>query len=412
MYLFEKGNEMENNYNFENVNIIREYFVRLKEGKGYAQVTSESKLRDVIEFDLYLNGQDYRRLTKEIAIEYKKFLREKKWQGNPIGLKTVSQKLSSIVEFYNWLRIQPRYKSRVDGSAIEYFSLSLGERNALKTQVNLRDIPSLDDILNLIKSIKGNSEIEMRDRALIAFILMSGIRVGSITTLKLADFDIHKLRVTLNPLKGAKTKNKKAFRVGLTVFHDELLNQFIKWVNHLTDIKKFTPEMPLFPMAAIEQSGDSLSYIAENVKAEPWKSTGSINIILKKRSDEAGLPYFNPHSYRSTIIQICKSLNLTIEEMSAISQNLGQNDLHIAEVSYATMEPNTRLNKITNIDFSKPANRNIEQNYESLKVDVNQKIESLNKHLDNKIESMNEGLNKKLDKIFDYLSERNDSSNT
>ena len=104
---------MSNKYCIENVEIIRKYFIHLGKGIGYKRSTTDSKIRDVIEYDRFLDGLDFRRLTELIAINYQNLLRERKWQGKEVSLKTIGQKLDAIMEFYNWVRLQPGYKSKV-----------------------------------------------------------------------------------------------------------------------------------------------------------------------------------------------------------------------------------------------------------------------------------------------------------
>ena len=41
----------------------------------------------------------------------------------------------------------------------------------------------------------------------------------------------------------------------------------------------------------------------------------------------AGLPYYNPHSFRDMLVRYGQSLNLTVEEFKAWSQNLGHADM-------------------------------------------------------------------------------------
>ena len=371
---------MKNKYCIENVEIIRKYFIHIHKGIGYKKSTTNSKIRDVTEYERYLNGLDFRRLTEQIAIDYQNLLRERKWQGKEVSLKTIGQKLSAIIEFYNWLMIQPGYKSKVHQPSIIYFGLPLGERNAIKTQENLKLYPSLEHILNLVESIIGDSEVAMRDRALISLLLLSGIRVKTITTLEIGDFDIGTLRITLDPLKHAEVKKNKALILRLLVFNKILLKHFLDWITYLKDSRKFTLDDPIFTSTQLKFKQGTNSYIAIDVSNKRWESTNPINNILKKRSKEAGLKYYNPHSYRDTIPNLCKKLGLDYKEQSAVSLNLGHNTLFITEENYGKMKPTTRLDILSEIDFTKSKNVNHEQRFDSLdkKLDIMmQKLENL-----------------------------------
>lgn len=371
---------MNNEYCIENVEIVRKYFIHLGKGIGYKKSTTVSKIRDVVEYERSLNGLDFRKLNEQIAIDYQNLLRERKWQGKEVSLKTIGQKLSAIIEFYNWLMIQPGYRSKVHQPSIIYFGLPLGERNAIKTQENLKLYPSLDHILNLVESIIGDSEVAMRDRALISLLLLSGIRVKTITTLEIGDFDIGTLRITLDPLKHAEVKKNKALILRLLVFNKILLKHFLDWITYLKDSRKFTLDDPIFTSTQSKFKQGTNSYIAIDVSNKRWESTNPINNILKKRSKEAGLKYYNPHSYRDTIPNLCKKLGLDYEEQSAVSLNLGHKTLSITEANYGKMKPTTRLDMLSEIDFTKSKKVNHEQRFDSLdkKMDIMmQKLEKL-----------------------------------
>lgn len=52
----------------------------------------------------------------------------------------------------------------------------------------------------------------------------------------------------------------------------------------------------------------------------------------------AELPYFNPHSFRNTLVDLGESLCHTIEEFKAWSQNLGHEGVLTTLYSYGTVQ--------------------------------------------------------------------------
>jgi integrase len=68
--------------------------------------------------------------------------------------------------------------------------------------------------------------------------------------------------------------------------------------------------------------------------ASHWSSAGPIRKTFKDAFAAAGLPYFNPHSFRKTLAllrgQICKSP----EDYKAWSQNLGHENVLTTFSSY------------------------------------------------------------------------------
>ena len=52
-------------------------------------------------------------------------------------------------------------------------------------------------------------------------------------------------------------------------------------------------------------------------------SAGAIRRIFKQAFERAGLPYYNPHSFRSTLAVLGEKICRTAEEWKAYSQNFG-----------------------------------------------------------------------------------------
>ena len=53
----------------------------------------------------------------------------------------------------------------------------------------------------------------------------------------------------------------------------------------------------------------------------------------------AGLSYFNPHSFRNTLVQLAYELKLNAEQFKAWSQNLGHEQCLTTFSSYGTLPP-------------------------------------------------------------------------
>jgi integrase/recombinase XerD len=80
--------------------------------------------------------------------------------------------------------------------------------------------------------------------------------------------------------------------------------------------------------------GGSRHFEASGLHRKHWGSAGPIRKIFKEALAAAGLPYFNPHSFRKTLAllggQICKSP----EEYKAWRQNLGHENVLTTFSSY------------------------------------------------------------------------------
>ena len=67
---------------------------------------------------------------------------------------------------------------------------------------------------------------------------------------------------------------------------------------------------------------------------EHWINANPIRKSFKKTFEAAGLPYFNPHSFRNTLVRLGEMLCQTPEEFKAWSQNLGHESVLTSFYSY------------------------------------------------------------------------------
>ena len=65
-----------------------------------------------------------------------------------------------------------------------------------------------------------------------------------------------------------------------------------------------------------------------------WSSASPIRSIFREAFISAGLPYFNPHSFRNTLAQLGEEICKTPEDFKAWSQNLGHEKVLTTFISY------------------------------------------------------------------------------
>jgi integrase len=90
-----------------------------------------------------------------------------------------------------------------------HFNLSVKETRIAKT-LRPERVPTLEQIRHVIRSMPGDTEVQRRDRALIAFTILTGARDGAIASLKLARIDIDAGHVDQDA-RQVKTKFSKSF---------------------------------------------------------------------------------------------------------------------------------------------------------------------------------------------------------
>jgi integrase/recombinase XerD len=65
-----------------------------------------------------------------------------------------------------------------------------------------------------------------------------------------------------------------------------------------------------------------------------WSSAAPVRAIFRDAFEAAGLPYFNPHSLRNTLVQLGERHCRTPEDFKAWSQNLGHEEVMTTFYSY------------------------------------------------------------------------------
>lgn len=71
---------------------------------------------------------------------------------------------------------------------------------------------------------------------------------------------------------------------------------------------------------------------------EHWSSASPIRGIFKDAFKRAGLPYFNPHSFRKTLVRLAQTTCRDAEEFKAWSQNLGHSGVLTTFYSYGEVQ--------------------------------------------------------------------------
>ena len=107
---------------------------------------------------------------------------------------TVLQTLNALRAFFLWLAGQPGYRSRISYSDADYFRLSEKDTRIAKATREL-PVPTLEQIRGVLAVMPDATEIERRDRSLIAFTLLTGVRDGALASLKLKHVDLAAAKV-------------------------------------------------------------------------------------------------------------------------------------------------------------------------------------------------------------------------
>src|SRR5215813_11193654 len=198
-------------YNAANERMKRQYFGYLAEAQGYSEQSVDAVAKAISRFEAYTRYKDFKAFHIEQAKAFKRDLADQRGHRSrePLSKATLYATLSALKRFFAWLAGQPGYKSRISYSDAEYFNLSAKETRIAKAHRDQR-VPTLEQIRHIIQTMPASTEIERRDRALIAFTILTGARDGAIASLKLKHIDTDQGRVDQDA-REVRTKFSKSF---------------------------------------------------------------------------------------------------------------------------------------------------------------------------------------------------------
>lgn len=352
----------------------RKYFNWMVNAKGFSVKTIKAIEMAIWKYEDFTKDGDFRDFNEKVAEQFKKYLATNKnhQTGEPLSLTSQYHTLRHINAFFMWLSAQAGYKSKISTDAVQYLRLPKKE-SRIATEAKPQEYPTLEYIKKLCESIEPDSDIDLRDRALIAFTALSGMRDLAIVSLPIGCFNIKTLEVEQSPKRGVKTKFSKQILTRLFEFDETLLKYVTDWYSYLLEEKLYKLTNPLFPRTEVgHASKDDYGFIAKGIEPEFWSDAGAMRKIFKDRAKDAGLEYFSPHKFRHFAINRAYEFIETAEQMKAVSQNVGHENIGTT-FGYGHIAPQKASQVVGAIDFTgkkkqaKPESEELKEIKEMLK---------------------------------------------
>lgn len=320
-------------HNAANERIKRKYFAFLKEAMRHSEPTIDAAAKALNRFEVYSKFRDFKTFHFEQAIAFKRHLAEQKGQqsGKKLSKATLHATLNQLKRFFQWLAMQPGYKSRIQYHDSEYFNLS-DKETRIATAKRHQKAPTMEQVNHVIITMPADTEIERRNCALLAFTLLTGARDSAIASMKLKHVDLNAGCVNQDA-REVQTKFSKTFSTFFFPVGDEIQKIVAEWVLYLRGEKLWGNDDPLFPATRIEV-GTSRHFEAVGLERAHWSTATPIRTIFRNAFTAAGLPYFNPHSFRNTLVRFGEQVCKTPEQFKAWSQNLGHEKVLTTFLSY------------------------------------------------------------------------------
>ena len=280
-------------YNPSNERIKRQYFTYLKEAKRHSQATVDDVATALARFENDTGYRDFKAFHYEQAIAFKRRLAEQqsKTTGNKLSKATMYSMLAHLKRFFQWLAGQPSFRSRIRYTDADYFNLS-DKDTRVATAHRERKFPTIEQVKHVIAAMPCRTQIERRNRALVALGLLTGARDSALASLKVKHIDLVDRKI-YQDAREVKTKFSKTFETFFFPVGKEIQEIVVDWVNYLCDEKLWGNDDPLFPATQVAV-GEEYRFQVVGLERKHWSNATPIRKIFREAFQAAGLPVFQP----------------------------------------------------------------------------------------------------------------------
>jgi integrase len=316
--------------NPKNERIKKQYTEYLKHADGKSDPTIRQIEKAILRYETFAKFGDFTKFDQRLAKAFKAHLADA-----DLAKATILSTITALKRFFGWLAGQSGYRSKINLNDIEFLSLSEKEIRAAKAPAE-RPYPTLNQVATVVSRMAQATPIEKRNRALIAFTALTGIRDGAIISLKLRHVDTERCLVIQHP-RDVATKGSKRIDTFFFPIGDEFNAIVLEWIEFARGELLFGGNEPLFPKTALSHDEQDC-FVAESLSRQPWANAGPVRDIFKAAFAAAVLPNFTPHSFRNMLVQQAYKHCKTPEQFKAWSQNLGHESPLTTFTSYGKID--------------------------------------------------------------------------
>lgn len=322
--------------NAANERIKRDYFRLLKGARGYDEASIDGVAQAIARFEAYTRHRAFEKFHVEQAIGFKGWLAEQTNQrsGRPLTKSTMCSTMRMLREFFLWLSGQPGFRSRISFSDTAYFRMSEKDMRAAQASAD-RPVPSIEQIEMVLQAMPVESVVQRRDRAVIAFTLLTGARDNATASLRLEHVDLERRMVFQDP-RVVRTKGSKAIYTWFFPVGGSAESIVSAWIAELKGTHAWADSDPLFPRTCVRQDSDR-QFKAVGIGRQAWSNADPVRKAFRMGFAVCGFPYCNPHSFRKTLARLGQRLCRTPELLKVWSQNLGHEQTLTTFTSYGTV---------------------------------------------------------------------------
>lgn len=312
-------------FNEQNERTKRQYLTFLKEAKGQDEASLDKAAAALLDFEEALEFKPFKTFHRDWAGRYKRHLEKRRNErtGKPLGLTTRDAALRLVKGFFHWLVSQPGFKSRISYADVAYFSNNAKDARAAHARRPI-PYPSIEQCAHAFRAMPERDEVERRNKAIFAFLMLTAARDGAVASLRLKHIDLVEGTVFQDG-REVRTKNGKNIETWFFPVDPMYLAAFEAWVRYLREELLFGPSDALFPKSEVGVRNRRFTRLG--LSREPYANAQTIITVVRDAFAAVGLPEYTPHSFRKTLTILGDKICQRMEQRKAWSQNLGHEHL-------------------------------------------------------------------------------------
>lgn len=175
----------------KNTRAKRKFLVWMQEARGLSPASVDQSAAAIDRWLAFTKGADFATFHVEKARSFKRSLEAGRnvRTGRQLSAGTIDGTLRALKAFFSWLAEQPGYKSKVLHPDVAYLTPS---KRMSKAAHGGRWVehPSPEQVLHTLRQMPDGDAIKRRDRAILAFLYLTGARDGALVTLRLRNVDL------------------------------------------------------------------------------------------------------------------------------------------------------------------------------------------------------------------------------
>jgi integrase len=333
----------------DNERMKRRYLEHLKDAIGRDEASLDAVAKAIERFETHSKYRDFRKFHIEQARAFKAALMETTnvRTGKRLSASTINSTPAAVKAFFEWLAQWPPYRSRIKPADAAYFNPP-DNLARIATAYRFKPCATLKQVRVALFAMPASTEVERRDQAIVALTILTGARDRAIISLKLKHIDVENERLDQDA-RQVRTKRAKTMTTWFFPVGKDIRAIVVDWVKFLRTAKGFGPEDPIFPKTRVE-NGPDLKLRSAGLGREHWSNASPVRKIFREAFQRVGLPAFNPHSARNTLVQLAYDLKLDPATFRAWSQNLGHESCLTTFSSYGTLSPARQGELIRGLD--------------------------------------------------------------